>query len=205
MIAVKPPLFALPGVLVGLYFWARTRSLSFLIPSGLVAAAAIGLAVTAASLAAFPDYLRNVSGIMTDVYVPIRGHVSSFVHDRACLGVLSCLGITLILSLRGGAPAATISAIVAGGFLVVYFIQGKYFPYHVFPAALFSALSACIAVFGRLRHLTHASLAAYAGAAGVYSLVGRFQSSNPMGCSKRPHSVDRRPIKQLSGFMELIV
>ena len=36
-------------------------------------------------------------------------------------------------------------------------------------------------------------------------LVERFQSSNHMGCSKRPHSVDRRPTKQLSGFMKSIV
>ena len=167
-IAVKPPLFALPGVLVGLSYWARTRSLSFLLPSGLVAAAAIGLALTAASAAAFPDYLRNLSGIMTDVYIPSRGPVSSFLYVRACLGVLTCLGITLVLSLRGGAPAATISAIVAGGFLVIYFTQGKYFPYHVFPAALFSALAACVAVLRELRRLRQASFAARAGAVGIF-------------------------------------
>ena len=167
-IAVKPPLFALPGVLVGLSYWARTRSLSFLLPSGLVAAAAIGLALTAASAAAFPDYLRNLSGIMTDVYIPSRGPVSSFLYVRACLGVLTCLGITLVLSLRGGAPAATISAIVAGGFLVIYFAQGKYFPYHVFPAALFSALAACVAVLRELRRLRQASFAARAGAVGIF-------------------------------------
>jgi hypothetical protein len=170
-IAVKPPLFALPGVLVCLYYWTQTRSLSFLLPSGLVAAAAIGLAVTAASLAAFPDYLRNMSGIMSDVYVPIRGHISSFVHDRACLGVLACLGITFILSLRSGAPAATISAVVAGGFLLVYFIQGKYFPYHVFPAALFSALAACVVVLREMRRLRQGPFAAPIGAAGIYGLA----------------------------------
>jgi hypothetical protein len=36
-------------------------------------------------------------------------------------------------------------------------------------------------------------------------LVERFQSSNHMGCSKRPHSVDGRPNKRLSGFMESVV
>ena len=152
-IAVKPPLFALPGVLVGLYYWARTRSLSFLLPSGLVAAAVIGLAVTAASLAAFPDYLRNMSGIMADVYVPVREPASAFVHDGGCLGVLSCLGITLILSLRDGAPAAMISAIVAAGFLVAYFIQAKYFSYHAYPAAPFSALAAWLVVLRKWSRL----------------------------------------------------
>jgi hypothetical protein len=171
MIAVKPPLFAMPGILVGLYCWAQTRRLSFLLPSGLVAAAVIGLAVTVASLALFPDYMRNMSGIMTDVYVPIRGHVSSFVQDRACLGVLACLAITCILSLRGGVPAATISAVVAAGFLLAYFIQGKFFPYHVFPAALFSALAACVVVFRELRDLRQASFLVRVGAAGIYGLA----------------------------------
>jgi hypothetical protein len=36
-------------------------------------------------------------------------------------------------------------------------------------------------------------------------LVERFQSSNHMGCSKRPRSVDGRPKKRLSGFMESVV
>jgi hypothetical protein len=33
----------------------------------------------------------------------------------------------------------------------------------------------------------------------------RFQSSNHMGCPKRPHSVDGKPKNQLSGFMESVV
>ena len=33
----------------------------------------------------------------------------------------------------------------------------------------------------------------------------RFQSSNHMGCLKRPHSVDGKPKMQLSGFMESVV
>jgi hypothetical protein len=37
------------------------------------------------------------------------------------------------------------------------------------------------------------------------NLVERFQSSNHMGCSKRPHLVDGRPKKGLSGFMESVV
>ena len=63
-----------------------------------------------------------MSGIMREVYVPVREPASSFLHDASCVGVLSCLGIALILSVRGGAPAATISAIVAAGFLLAYFI-----------------------------------------------------------------------------------
>ena len=171
-IAVKPPLFALPGVLVGLYYWARTRSLSFLLPSGLVAAAAIGLALTAASLAAFPDYLRNMSGIMADVYVPTRGPLWWFAHDEGCVAVLCCLGVALFLSTRGSAPAVTMSSIVAAAFLAAYFVQGKFFFYHVFPAAPFGALAASVAVFRRLRGIDQAPFWTRAQGAGVYGLAG---------------------------------
>ena len=36
-------------------------------------------------------------------------------------------------------------------------------------------------------------------------LVERFQNSNYMGRSKRPHSMDGKSNMQLSGFMELVV
>jgi hypothetical protein len=39
----------------------------------------------------------------------------------------------------------------------------------------------------------------------VEQLGERFQSSNHMGCLKRPHSVDGKPKMQLSGFMESVV
>lgn len=169
-IAVKPPLFALPGILVGLHCWARTRTPSFLLPSGLAAAAAIGLAVTAISLAAFPDYLAQMSAIMRDVYVPARNSAQAFLHDRGCLAAALCLGITLILSLRGGAPAATISAIAAAGFLAVDMIQGKYFSYHAYPAAPFCTAAACVVIFRRLR-LEETALLTRAATAGMYGLA----------------------------------
>ena len=171
MIAVKPPLFALPGVAVGLYYWARTRSLSFLLPSGLVAAAAIGLAVTAASLAAFPDYLRTMSGIMSDVYVTWRAPAIAFLYDRGFLGVLSSLVVVVTVSLRGSTAAATILPIVAVSFLVVDVIQGKDFTYHAYPAAPYGAAAVTIVTFLRLRQLVEPSLAARAVAAGIYGSV----------------------------------
>jgi hypothetical protein len=36
-------------------------------------------------------------------------------------------------------------------------------------------------------------------------LVERFQSSNHMGCSKRPHPCDGKSKMQLCGFMESVV
>ena len=85
--------------------------------------------------------------------------------------MLSCLGIALVLSLRGGAPAATISAIVAAGFLVAYFIQGKYFSYHVFPAAPFSALAAWVVILRNWSRLGQASFQTRVAEVGIYGLA----------------------------------
>jgi hypothetical protein len=171
MIALKPPLFALPGVAVGLYYWARTRSLSFLLPSGLVWAAAIGLAVAAASLAAFPDYLRTMPAVMRDVYVPLRNPPIMLLADRGSLAALACLAITLVVSLRGSLPAATVPAIVAASFLAVDFVQGKYFPYHAYPAAPSAASAACVVAFRHWRSLARAPSPIRAAAASVYGLA----------------------------------
>ena len=94
-IAIKPPLFALPGLAVGLFYWWRTRNLLFLISSGLLAAGVFGFAVTVASLAAFPEYLGEITTLMREVYVPVRNYSLAFLTDRACLGVLACLIVCL--------------------------------------------------------------------------------------------------------------
>jgi hypothetical protein len=171
-VAIKPPLFALPGVVVAAYYWSRTRSLSFLVSSGLLAAGVIGLAVTAASLAVFPEYLGEIMTVIREVYLPVRSHPLAFLNDKACLGALSCFGLTLILSARQKPPATTMLALMAAtGFLAAYFIQGKYFPYHVFPAALFGSIAAWILVYRRFLSLADSRSATLAWAAGVYTLA----------------------------------
>ena len=55
-------------------------------------------------------------------------------------------------------------------FLLVYFIQGKFFSYHVFPAAMFGGIAASILIYGRLLTNLGTPFAKLAGAAGVYAL-----------------------------------
>jgi hypothetical protein len=171
-IAIKPPLFALPGVFVAIYYLARTQSLSFLLTSGLAAAAAISAVLTAAALAAFPDYLGEMSDFMRDVYVPQLDPALTFLGDRGCLGVLSCLALTVLLGLPGGVPApAAIAAIAAAGFIAAYFIQGKFFHYHIYPAAVFSAIAATVVAFRKLRGFAFAPLSVRIAVFSVYGLV----------------------------------
>jgi hypothetical protein len=171
-IAIKPPLFALPGILVAIYYWSRTRSFGFLVSSGLLAAGSIGLALTAASLMAFPAYLANMGAIMRDVYVPVRVNPLATLGEKGSLGVVSCIGLFVILSLgKKPAAAAALALVTAAGFLAVDYIQGKFFYYHVFPAAPFGAIAVCIPTYERIRAHAVASYASLALAAGVYGMA----------------------------------
>jgi len=171
-IAIKPPLFALPGLAIAAYYWARTGSFSFLLSSGLLAAGVIGVAVTAASLAAFPEYLGEIATLVREVYVPVRSGFLAFVGDKACLGVLSCLALALLLMRRHRPPVMALLTLIAGaGFLVVYFIQGKYFPYHIFPSALFSGIAMWILICERLHSLQLGPSAKLVGAGAIYALA----------------------------------
>jgi hypothetical protein len=171
MIAIKPPLFALPGIVVAAYYWWRTRTLSFLVPSGLLAAGVIGIAATAASLIAFPDYLDGIGTLMSDVYVPVRAEPLRLIADRGCLGVLSCLMLVILLSAKRKPPAAVILTLMASmGFFGAYVIQGKPFYYLIFPTAFFSSIAAWIMVYGRLCTLIGGSIATLAGATAVYTM-----------------------------------
>ena len=171
-IAIKPPLFVLPGVFLAAYYWWRTRDLSFLVSSGLLAAGLIGLALTAVSLVAFPEYLGEISTLMRDIYVPVRNHPLAFLRDKACLGVLSCVVLTLVLCATKKPPVAAVLAIViAIGFLVAYFVQGKFFSYHLFPAAVFGGIAASILAYTRLLPRVATPFAILTGVAGMYALA----------------------------------
>lgn len=151
--AIKPPIFALPFLGVAAFEWARTRSLSFLFPSMLPVAAAAGLIVTAVSLTMFPAYLDGVTTLMRDVYVPIRA-APSIAVNTAFIAVAFCLAAGFILSMRANIPAATkIAQIFAAAFLATYFMQGKYFPYHAQPAALFALIALAIPLYSKISSL----------------------------------------------------
>lgn len=140
--AIKPPLFALPFIAMAAFELYRTRSLGFLFPSMLPVAGAAGVALTAASLAAFPEYLDGVTTLMRDVYVPL--HVSPvYGFNLAFFGTALALATAVFLIGRGAvSPASRLALTLAAAFTAVYFAQGKYFPYHVLPASLFGIIAA---------------------------------------------------------------
>jgi hypothetical protein len=149
--AIKPPVFALPFMAMALYELTRTRSLAFLFPSMLPVAAATGLAFTGLSLAAFPVYLDGITTLMRDVYVPIQlGPVQAVLREKGFVAIALCLLIAVTALVRRPPPrAGALAMIVAGGYVVAYFAQRKFFAYHMVPAALFVLVALPILLWTR--------------------------------------------------------
>ena len=150
-LAIKPPLFALPGLLVFLYYLWRTRSLAFVIQSGLLAAGVLAVLITAASLVWFPDYFGQVWPLIRDVYLPAKSHPLAFLLDVATITVIACNVLVVLLQFgREPSPVTVLLLAAATGFFAAYLIQGKWFAYQVYPAALFIFLATTNAVHERL-------------------------------------------------------
>lgn len=146
--AIKPPLFALPSLVLGGYLIIKYRSIRPIYSSGLIISALTAALLTGASLIAFPAYLDGVVTLMREIYVPARTSVVLVLFSQvfmvAIIGaVLSCFLATTTKTLHAIAPAALI-ALSFGG---VFVSQGKFFPYHALPAAFFSFIAIWMAIW----------------------------------------------------------
>lgn len=148
-IAIKPPLFAAPGIILAAYYLYKVRNVRFAYSSGLLAAGVIGVAITVISLIVFPAYLDGVTTLMRDVYVPIRLPITSAGND-AFFSILAILAFSCILSLKTEIPkAAPILLAASISYLLVYLVQGKFFAYHLAPAAMFGLIALTLLLWKR--------------------------------------------------------
>lgn len=146
--AIKPPVFALPSLVLGGYLIIKYRSIRPIYSSGLIISGITAVALTGASLMAFPAYLDGVVPLMRDIYVPARNAVAlvlfSPVFMVAIIGaILACLLAASTKTLTAVAPAV----LIALSFGLVFIWQGKFFPYHALPAAFFSFIAIWMAVW----------------------------------------------------------
>ena len=149
--AIKPPLFIAPGLALALYYFWRERSIVFLWRSGLIAAGVVFVALTALSLLAFPAYLGGVTHLMSDIYVPLRSSLLIGLTSKEFIAVGACIAIALAFNAtRNPSPAIAVFCVMALSFTAVYFVQGKYFPYHLYPASFFGGLALVAAVASAL-------------------------------------------------------
>lgn len=147
MASIKPH-FALIVLAVLPYLVGRIGLTGLLRASELYAAtvaAALGLALTAVF---FPAYVDSIVPLAALVYVPVRTPLLGLALNQGFL-CWAVLGVTLLLFARGRIGDCLIAAPALGsvGAAAAFLIQGKGWPYHLYPAIALMALAlgACIA------------------------------------------------------------
>lgn len=147
MASIKPH-FALIVLAVLPYLVRRIGLTGLLRASELyvaAAAAALGLALTAVF---FPAYLDKIVPLATLVYVPVRTPLLGLALNQGFL-CWATLGVTLLLLARGRISDCVVAAPALGsiGAAAAFLIQGKGWPYHLYPAIALMALAlgACMA------------------------------------------------------------
>jgi hypothetical protein len=149
--AIKPPVFALPFLALGLAELIRARSLRFVFASLLPVSALFGLGLTALSLAAFPQYLGGVTTLMREVYVPVVVDIETVLDRKFFNGAAMALLLAFFFLRGRPRPAAVYySLAISFGYLAAFLIQRKYFEYHALPAALFAMIALVMALFPRI-------------------------------------------------------
>lgn len=153
-VAIKPPLFALPGVFAAVYHLWTTRDLRSLYSSGLIAAAMFSAALTAISLISFPAYLENLTPYMRDIYVAYRTPLLDGIRTPQFWAIATPLVATLVYFRQAQRPYA-IKLLVAMsiGFAVAFVLQNKFYWYHSYPAMFLGGMCAFDLIASRLAPL----------------------------------------------------
>jgi hypothetical protein len=149
MIAIKPP-YALVLIAIAPYLVARLGWRSLFGMVEFYVAGAVTLVFVAATWFFFPAYFTNVGPIVAEIYLPARAPMSALIANA---GVL--LGAVMTLSLSVGAGRIVRSPLIATpllgalGALAAFFIQGKGWLYHIYPALDFLTLAIAVALAKR--------------------------------------------------------
>jgi len=134
-VLIKPYYGLIPAVLLA-HRMIRQRRASVVLDAdcrALVAATAIYLLTVAL---VFPDYIRVILPDVLNLYVPVRA--SMVMPIAVCLGLLCLLLASLSVLLPGPAGKSNAGLFGLAALCVIpFFIQGKGYFYHAFPALVF--------------------------------------------------------------------
>ena len=152
MMLTLKPYFALPGLFVVLHAMARARSWRPLWDSGMLAAGLLGAVLTVISLWAFPHYVSDMLPILRDVYVPTRSDLMALLlGEYVLMATILTLAICfLLVAAKHPPPGVAVILLVSASFLLGYFIQGKGFPYHAYPALVYAFMIYGLLIWRRL-------------------------------------------------------
>ena len=165
-VAIKPPYAAIPALLfLHIAFRLGLPNALKKCPEFYLAAAFFAL-VAAVSWFAFPEYFRDVLPTISLAYVPVRETAATLIANAGVVVFLALGALTaLVRGSRATAPLPASFALAALGALIAYFVQGKGWLYHVYPALALIALAYAAASDNRPRDDALSALAALTAAA----------------------------------------
>lgn len=136
------PYFALAAALPALAIAWRARSLRPLLGPEILAAAAVCAAYGVLILIAFPAYRDYALPVIADIYAPARESWSNLLFSSLAPFIAALLTGFLYAARDFPAPAAArVGALASLGFLLSFFIQGKGWMNHAYPALALALLS----------------------------------------------------------------
>ncbi len=118
----------------------------------------------------FPAYFADVAPIVATAYLPVRESLATLVANAALVAALTLGGVAVAASPRARPDNLTLTFLIAAaGAIVAYFVQGKGWLYHVYPALAL----ACLAFAATLERRERDGLAlAVAGALAAFTFAG---------------------------------
>jgi hypothetical protein len=148
-----------------------------------------------------PAFFDNVAPIVSDIYLTARKALSTLYFDPS-FKIWTAMAAALALAARKriAEPFVAIPALSSLGAVVAYLIQGKFWPYQVYPAFAFMALAigplAVDWVTGPARaYRPYLGLAAAQTVAGVFALAGLWlaQGGDQRDLEKVVREISPRP------------
>jgi len=141
MVAIKPPYGAAPALLM-LYVASTAGGAGAMYAiEPVVAAATVGV-MAAVSWFGFPAYFTNVLPMVTAAYLPVRENIATLLANAGLVCALTLGGLVFVASPRRTPnPIARGFLVASAGAILAYFVQGKGWLYHIYPALALAAIA----------------------------------------------------------------
>jgi hypothetical protein len=176
MVALKPP-YAIVAALLVLHVALRQGARASLRAPELLAAASVVLSLAGASWLFFPAYFSDIAPMVAAAYLPVRESFATLTANAGLVGALTLGGVAIAASPRMRPDAATASFLIASvGAMIAYYVQGKGWLYHVYPALALACIAFASALERRKRDWRALSVAS-ALALGTLAAAAAFDLS----------------------------
>jgi hypothetical protein len=148
VVSIKPHFIAALELPVLLALCMR-RSWRVLFSVENVVAGVIVVAYLASTFIFYPQFWQDVMPVNAIVYLPLAERGKAF--SSICLPVLLALGVSswIYCGRRFWTHPSAYCSAAAMGFFIAFVLQGKLWPYHIYPLVALGVLGAALAAFDR--------------------------------------------------------